>query len=460
MAVDSIDFEFTTGPASLPDVGTLSYNGCTFSPLFETQVSGSAIEDEANRTVKYMEYTILADGYVTMPDQDSSIDPRMSDLRTLLYQQGGTLVYQGRGMDLTVNPAGGGGGGNSSKVDVAWGPVPRLLEFQPLGHGRSAKVRWECKTRIPEVTAYSISTYTRGGLASIPLLQFNYETSVSYGDDGFSTLSVRGVMEIPMTRSPSITSRILTKTVDDVRSQIDSRVMSGIDLTRFQVSRRDFHISRDKRTMMWEFIIEEKPYMDLPEDCTVAHGTYSVRPARTGPGLVMWLCTLRASYTVRGDSPRRLAWLAFLALLRLRMSSSKLSPDLVINNPGTKPRGPGLFRILSTAGVGPIIDILRNYRAKLQRDNAIVNNARKALLLDLSFDEGLYKDSKTTSFSATWRLVCPISHILVASGLWTKVEGNDRTLWSTSVSDISGSKSWLRNRIDPKLDVIVDIGGG
>ena len=63
--------------------------------------------------------------------------------------------------------------------------------------------------------------------------------------------------------------------------------------------------------------------MDLPPDCPIARGTYSVRPAKVGMGLVTWLCTLRATYTVAMPSPyrspemgrRKNAWLAFLALL-------------------------------------------------------------------------------------------------------------------------------------------------
>ena len=36
-------YNFTTGPASLPDVGKLAYNDRVFSPLYETKISGKDV---------------------------------------------------------------------------------------------------------------------------------------------------------------------------------------------------------------------------------------------------------------------------------------------------------------------------------------------------------------------------------------------------------------------------------
>lgn len=135
---------FTTGPSTLPDVGVLFYNGCTFSPLYETNVSGRCVKDDAQRTIMYMEYTISVDGYVTLPDGAADINGVMNNLRTMLTAQGGELRYIGRGNDIEVNVPG------SKHRDVKWGPTPELLEFQPLGAGRSAKIKWIVKVQIVE----------------------------------------------------------------------------------------------------------------------------------------------------------------------------------------------------------------------------------------------------------------------------------------------------------------------
>jgi len=463
-------FNFTTGPSTLMDIGTLSYNGCVFSPLFVTTVSGKAVKDNAQRTVKYMEYLITADGYVTAPTNVAltGVNATTAQLRNLLTAQGGAFVYEGRGCDIVVNPAGGGAGVG----DVVWGPVPELLEFQPLGGGLCAKVQWQVKVHITEVPQSKGGSFVTLAALAPTLLQFNYETVVTYTEDGFSVLSASGTLEIPMTRVPSQKTRTLTTTVDALRSQIETRVMTGIDLTRFHVTNREFHVSRDKRTMDWSFTVEEKPYMDLPQDCTIARGTYNVRPARAGMGLCSWLCTLRATYVVRGpfrsidginNKPRRLAWLAFLALLRLRMGQSVLGnvvPDVKGNqNPAAAP-------VANILGAGLLLSAAASWKTFLNKQTQALGPTgpgANAWLIDFSFDEGLYLDSKTTSFSATWRLVTTFSHILLASGLWKKLPEQDaqgNNIWATSMNSVSKSQSWLLNQLDPKLDVIVDFGGG
>lgn len=456
MALDTRDF--TTGPATLPDAGAIVYNGCNFSPLFVSSVSGNVVKDNAARTTKLMEYLISVDGYATLPEGASTINDVMRELRDRLTVHAAALIYRGRGMDLVINPEGGGG-----TRDVAWGPVPRLLEFEPLGGGRSARVRWQVEVRVPEIKAVAgdISLRKRAGLAAVPLLQFNYDTSVTYGEDGYSGWAMRGTLEVPMTRTPGQATRTLTFTADNARNLIESRLLAELDLSRFRVVRRQFDVSRDKRTLEWDFAVEEKAYMDLPVEATIARGNYSVRPAKAGMGLCLWLCTLRGTYVIRHDRPRRHAWLAFLTLMRLRMAESRHGhiPKIPADEQNPKRR-----LIKRLAIFGPILGVgLELWEKFLKEQEKIVKEGRKAFLIDFSFDEGMYLDSKTITFSATWRLTTTFSHILLASGIWKKLPEDDPNgfnLWASSVRDISGSNSWMINRVDPALDVIVDFGGG
>lgn len=450
MAVSVIDF--TTGPSTLPDIGELSYNGCVFSPLFVTTLNGTCVKDNAQRTVKYVEYVLTADGYVTLPTSQNSINGVTTVLRRLLTAQGGALVYRGRGIDLVISPA-------AEVEDVKWGPVPEILEFQPLGAGKSAKIKWQVTVRV----AVERETFN-----SLGLLQFNYETEVTYNEDGYTGLSIRGTMEIPMTREPLQTSRTLNRTVDNFRKILDDRIFIfqngvGIDLDRFRVIRRNYNVSRDKRTMEFDVAVEEKPYMDLPPECSIARGTYSVRPAKVGMGLAQWLCTLRATYTVRADRPRRVAWLVYLLLLRVRMGEAE---NGYIPNEGNNVQNPqrDLFRGAMQFAANPNLAVIPFLTGMLrdQRVPSIETGAGKALLMDFTVDEGLYLDSKTVTFSATWKIVTTFSHILLASGLWKKVpeyDDNFENAWGISMRDVSGSRSWLPNEIDPALDVIVDFGG-
>ena len=476
---------FTTGPATLPDVGNLSYNGCTFSPLYETNVSGKCVKDRANRTTKYMEYLITADGYVTLPESDSSIAPTMNNLRRLLSAHGGSLYYSGRGCDIVVN--------NGPRVvgsvnDLSWGPSPELLEFQPLGGGRSAKIKWQVKVCIPEIPkgrglpGLATPRFRIGGLAlrDIPILEFNYETKVVYNEDYFSSLSINGTLEVPLTR-PNQTTRTVPYTADSLRDMVEARIMSGVDLARYRVTRREFSLSRDKRILEWSFSLEEKSYMDIPPDCTIARGTFSCRPSKSGMALINWICTLRATYTVRKDRPRRTAWLMFLLLLRARMDRARLYSNRTGTGSAPRTEATALRETgraggyAAAAAAAPFLavpiglayanDLITSRRRREEANTAATTEFRReqsrAWLIDFSVEEGLYLDSKTVSFSASWKMVTTFSHVLLASGLWVKLPeryGDGNNVWATSIRPVSGSVSWDWNEVDPSLDVIVDFG--
>ena len=460
---------YTTGPSVLKDVGLLFYNDVVFSPMFVTKISGKIVQDDANRTTKFIEYVIQVDGYVTIEDNQASVNNIMELLRTLLTQPGGRLIYEGRGFDIDVNRLRGTSHSvnfseDAQKADVAWGPFPELIDFQPLGGGKSAQVVWKVTVRIPELK--------RGGNSNF--LQFNYETQLEYGEDYFSTLHVNGVLEIPMTRNIQ-TTRTLTETVDNYRDKVEARVFAGVDLSRFTIANRSFNISRDKRILQFSVTLREKPYMDLPPGCPNARGSYSVKPSKQGPGLASWTCTLRGTYTVAPNWPRRTAWVHFLSLLRLRMRSSEYGPDDVIGGDARPFPARALSRmggiamdfvIGSAYSLGPVYAGMRAFARSTSSEVDRVTpdkDRRRAFLIDFSIDEGIYSDSKTVTFSASWRMVSTFQYILRRSGLWRKVPEKNvagENLWAQSMATISQSQSWIRNELDPNLDIIVDFGGG
>lgn len=478
-------FNFTTGSSPLPDIGELSYNGCTFSPLFSTEVSGEAVMDKAGRTVMRMNYTLTADGYVTLPsDSPPSIQNNMTQLRVLLTAQAGALVYTGRGFDLIVNS------GPLNRQDVCWGPIPKLLDFQPLGSGQSAKVHWQVVVSTTEPAILEPSAFVPTVLTSnnniigpdisgvfesnpkVQLLQFNWDTTLSYGEDGYSSYTCRGTLEIAMTRSTQ-GDRGVYYTADDVRGIIQNALMFSVDLSRFRVTRREFTVSRDKRTLDWSYTCEETPYMNMPPYCTMAHGSYNVKPAASGPGLCNWLCTLRGTYTVRKDVSMRIAWLVFLDLARVRMSQAEngIVPPL---NQG-KSDGTSILSGAAGGAVGSGVVGIAGGGSAAQSIGQLLTSSgggrlissggsNKAIPVDFSVDEGLYLDSKTISFSLTWRLVTTLSYILVASGVWKKAESseldvNGNSQWAMSMRNVQGVTSWLPNVVAAELDVIVDFGG-
>lgn len=461
------------GFATLPDVGVLSYNGVTFSSLYRSRLSGVAVKDEAQRTVKYAEWTLQVEGVVTLKSTDATTDDSWANLRRKLNEQGAALVYERKGFGpLSVNVPGG------VLKDVAWGPVPETLQFIPLGSSRSAMITWTCKTRIPEIT----------GLQQLPLprmLQFNEEIHLSYDEDHYSRMSVKGTLEIPLTRvAPG--SRVVSRTVDDMREGFLDFV-ALFDPTRFRVTQRTFDYSRDKRTCQWHFQVEELPPMAPPPGATVARGTYSVRPMQRGYALCKWVCSLRCTYVIRKDFPRRMAWGAFVSLMAFRMFQSAFghtdSPP-ARGVPGGLPPGvrlglgllPSVWASLFPGGgFAAAAPGVAGWEKRFLAALGVAGDAggggvaggpegklaRRAFPIHFGFDEGLYLDSKTVSFEASWALFTVVSHILLASGIWrTPLEAPaNASLWATSLKDVQGWRSWEVNALNPASDVVIDLGG-
>ena len=473
----------STGDAPLLDIGKLAYNGVQFSMLFHTSMHGEDMQDNAGRTIKWVKYLLTADGVVTLSAGQATIDDTMVQLRKLLQQDAGQLDYQGRGLGaVTINPVG--GDPNQGSFDLQWGPKPKILHFQPLGQGRSAMVQWQVEFCIPEIVPSStrtISTFA-GGAAFTPVVQFNEETAVRYDEDGFSHLTIKGTLEIPLTR-PQATIRTMTTTVDDFRAQFLDNIrgiLENVNLTKFRVTDRSFNVSRDKRVMEWSFVLDELPYMAPPMYCTNARGEFTFRPVKNvlGIGAVQWYCSLQCTYTVMMGQPRRVAWWAFLLMLKARMEMSKLgvAVDALDRQAAAQqvggPRANALTTPLSLGGGGITSDANALYSGANQGNEQAMarlqSNQSKALLWSFEAREGMYLDSRTTTFGATWVVICNFPTIIKASGLWVvpplKVGSKDtipsaNTLWAQSVFSIMGSQSWLPNRLDPTADVIVDFGG-
>jgi hypothetical protein len=471
------DTFFTTGAALLPDTGSLEYNGCTFSTLFHSRLQGVAVKDNAGRTVKYVEYRLIADGIVTI-GLGNTIDNAMITLRQKLNQQGGTLIYTGRGFgNLIVNPPGGKGG----IQDVAWGPVPETFDFVPLGNGRSAAVTWGVTMRLAEWPAAAVNPLIinrKLGVDLTNLLQFNEEISVSYNTDGYSTFSINGTMEIAQTRSAVGDRSVSTSMLEEYRESLMNLIGSRIDLTRFYLPTRRLEFSRDRRTMEWSFSADEQAPMGNPPWATQAHGNFSVRPLGPGMSIVNWVCNMRCTYVIRKDFDRNNAWRAFILLVRTRMAAhqfGKMPDEDVVTLEGQI----GGFLINSLfvvtggiigtpfglTGVGAISGDLAwewFFKNSLGPKAAgkVTKVARPAQVwaFHWGLDEGIYMDSKSVSFEVSWRLMTTYDTVLKASGFLRQsgIEGGD--IWAASMKDIVGGTSWLFNSIGG--DVIVDFGGG
>ncbi len=443
-------------PPALPDVGRLTYNTVDFDCLYTSTLSGRPVPDAAGRTFKGVEWTIAVEGVVTVLPTDNEVgdmDNRIDNIKRLLEQPAGYLIFQGKGLgDLIVNKP-----GPFNVRDLAWGPKPTLLDFKPLGGGLAALIKWQVVTLVPVHLA----------LRKGPFLQFNDEVSISYDEEGYSQLSIRGVMEIPLTRK-TVNDPTLDETVDTYRRQFMDRVRDTVNPLIYRVTQRSFNVSRDRRTMEWSYVAVENPPMPPPPDCLVARGTFSIRPQKQDPALFPWICSLRASYVVRKDQPRRTAWWAFIGMMNFRMNQAdlpipgidkKTNAEQGNGNPPQAPANDPPEPLAIGAGFGWGIGLSKEAVKNAVKDGAV--KKKNTLLIYFGVDEGLYLDSRTVSFEASWILMSRFTDVLLTSGLFRwpgDITGN--VPWATSIQDISGATSWAENFLDPKTDVIVDYNLG
>ncbi len=169
---------------TLAATGELAYNGVEFSGLFRSRVRGRRIPDRANRTTKWVEYTIEARGYVTASPgyggaANATTDQEMETKRQALMATGGELQYEDKGFGTSFHV-----NGSGTMKDANWGPKPLLISFDPVGNDQAALVEWQCVTCVPECSGANYE-----GIAD-----YSYETSYSIDQDAYTTRMISGML--------------------------------------------------------------------------------------------------------------------------------------------------------------------------------------------------------------------------------------------------------------------------
>jgi hypothetical protein len=270
----------------------------------------------------------------------------------------------------------------------------------------------------------------------------------------------------------------ILQTVDDFRVQFMNRFVRNFNFENTKVVKRNFNVSRDKRTLEWDFELEELPYQPPPAFMQTARGSYSVKQEKSGPlaGAVKWICTLRATYVVPKGMPRNIAFRAFTALWAFRMAQAANSPAIapkVLVLPFGIPVQVGGAPAVVVNNFMPVVTIPGNppqfngavangfYNDVSRQINNIVGQAvvtAKCLPIQFSAEEGLYLDSRTVTFQASWRVLTSMRALLAATGMWARSSAEDRRSWAQSIRPISGGKSWTECRLEPADALIVDFG--
>lgn len=447
----------------LPVVGELRYGDVQFEELLKSKVTGRPEWDRARRVIKYVKYTLEVDGYV-ISSKSQRNDATWSQLRHTLQQPGLKIKYSERGFgNFTIVASGNPGEG---LLDVTNGPHPEILEFTPLGAGLAAHIVWRCEVCIPEIRR---GNSRAGGQYQTPMdrgiLAFNWNTNLTFGDNGYADYTVDGELEIARVNG-------VTDNLEQYRPYTEVQLPVG-----FKPTRRDFKTDDAKRTIKFVYSFKELPPMGIPINCTKAGGSYTISSNRDVT-TVNWIATLRASYTTVPTGPRREAYMRFLGLLRDRFRHVNRSSTPGVANNGNAGNnnnfnafvaGGGLLSFIPYVGDGiASVNPIPNWTGlNNQPVNTNVDNRGNAIVRKFIINEGLYEDSDTSSFECSWTFVTSFQSIFEASGAWRLMgdcagqNGNDgRDVWVSTMARIVGYTSWYRYGFRPQAEVIISPNSG
>ncbi len=291
----------------LPAIGTLSYNGYTFSSLFRSRLTAKPVYTASGMTVKHVTYFLRADGVID--NAGNATDTTLEDVRRKLTAPAGDLYISGKGMgdNLTVNVPGGPG-------DVEWGPKPELLDMTMLGN-RAALVTWQCTFSIPECS---------GAAYENRISCLDYSVVFNHDHDGYTERTVSGYYEIPITRNRPRVPKV-PDTADAYREKVVPEIPLG-----FQRTNQSFNLSQDKRRMDFNFVDKELP-VALPPNCTLCDIEHTVA-AHLGAGsaFAIWTVSFTGTINVSKTQPKSLAFNRFALIVRDKLSQFKKTGATVL----------------------------------------------------------------------------------------------------------------------------------
>lgn len=276
-------------------IGDLSYNGFSFDASTHMTVTCEMVQDEAQRTVIYQKQTFIIRATIA---EDPDTDVSMEDIKKKLGEQGQTFIVNNKGFGnpLTVGPGGAG--------DVKFGPVPKILSWEPIGSNRACEIEFQivCCLAICEGT-----TRAKGVMA------FNYEVDFSI-DNGHTTRTISGYLEIAQTRQ----GRRAPDCADIYRSLLKPSLPDGFE------RKQDHRVSKDKSRLDFSITdIQIPSKFAFPQGVTHADGAHDVAWSRNNRGATQLRNTISMELEMAPGVSQSVAWGIFGQIVSKRIKHAK-----------------------------------------------------------------------------------------------------------------------------------------
>lgn len=401
--------------------GRATYNGVRFE-IYSSQISGTPVEDDAERTVIGVKWVLSFHAYV-VADAGETTDTTLTTLRQRLTAQAKPLTYSSKGFGgLKVN--------QGEVWDMKWGPKPTLMTFVPIGDSQAAIVDWKVETVIPEC---------RGARYQFGIAAINFKVAMTIDADGYMVLNHSGYIEIPMTRQTSEARGL----VDHVRKYMEDATPPSI--LGFQRTNQRTDESLDKRRLDFEFSDVQLPTPLFPYT-TKADLTQTLKTGLRNRGYNIFDGNISGSITVPANINKQITYTLFLALLHQRIINLRNAPPSGGGGGGT-----GIASVLN-----PLIQAIQGLMGP-------VSNALKAWVWVTEFSVKDNITGRNTDYSADYRIILTgrphqVGDVFLKNAFWHPLANTDWEIWKVSMDETANRPRGSRNyRDEGKTDAIVDL---
>ncbi len=294
-------------------VGELSYNGFLFPGAIKASVRGAPVEDITGRVAKYVRYTIRVETMLfpgvdtgnldifpeTMTTADGQGDGLfgVEAVRRALMEYGKTLVFSGKGFgnDFKLNTA---------IQDVAFGPKPTTLVWEPVGGSKSVRIIWEVTATVAECPGIQ---RVQGKIA-----QFGYDVAWEIDDEGLTTRTISGEFEVLRPRVGNTFEGLIA---DEYRERLEFPIPE-----RFRRVGQTYQMNSAGN--MFQFRIVDREYAVrytevMPKgivEADVRHSVSNITPM----SFEVFMCELSGSFRMGSTLPKALGYLAFATILKAK----------------------------------------------------------------------------------------------------------------------------------------------
>lgn len=282
----------------------VTYNDYVFPDRSNFSITETCVYDPSDRTVVgtrfhlRLQTIIVNEYYNTLGDRPAA--DYVHYARQKISKAGQRLIieHDGFGPKMDINAS-----ASNGIRDVAWGPKPRLIEWNPVGHTNSVELTWEVEWTIPICDSTQPPAFQ--GLSS-----FSYGISFDIDHRGYTTRTISGSLEIAMTRPAG--GRNLIDTVDRYRHKV--KFAKPLNFER----RTTWQVSDDKRTANFTIVDSE-----IASPNAWPYGVVSINAThRAGwqrSSIARIVNTISATIEMSPDEHKSRAWMIFRAMVNKRI---------------------------------------------------------------------------------------------------------------------------------------------